>query len=397
VKIAVVGIALGVAVMLLTVAIVLGFKNEIVSKITGLTTHIAVSNIDIQSGGEPGAITVSTDTVKLLRALPGVEHVQPVAFKNGLLKTDKDNEGIVLKGVDKTYDFSFIEKHLTEGRLPVFSDSAAGREVLISSRLASRMDLKQGDRISVYFVTQRELIDSLSGATVTSSDHRSRRFTVCGVFKTGFPEYDERLCIGDLRQLRMLNSWPAGAAGTYEIRVKDFRQVDEVSGQVGDLLGFSYQCSTVKEIYSNIFLWLEKLDVNGIIIIVLMVAVATVNMITALLILILERSQMIGLLKSIGMPNVSVRKIFLRISLLLTGRGLLWGNIAGLLLLFVQYQFNIIGLDSDTYYVDHVAVELSWLHFIVLNIATFVVCALMLWLPTLIISRLTPVRTLKWD
>jgi lipoprotein-releasing system permease protein len=397
VKIAVTGIALGVVVMLVTVAIVLGFKNEIIAKITGLTTHIAISNMSVAAGGEPSAVTISADTIRMLRSLPQVQQVQPVAFKNGLLKTGEENEGIVMKGVNADYDFAFIARHLVAGRLPEFPKEEAGKEVLISHTLSNRLGLKLNDKILVYFISQHEVYDSIAETRLVKSEQRSRKFSVCGIFKTGFAEYDDRLCIGDIRQLRRINYWPENAAGSYEIAVMDFRKVDATLEQVQDLLGFSYQASTVKEIYSNIFIWLDKLDVNGIIIVVLMVLVAIVNMITALLILILERSSMIGLLKAVGMANVSVRRIFLRISMQLAGRGLLWGNITAILLLLLQYHFKFVSLDSETYYVDHVAIELDWGWFALLNLGTLLVCALMLWLPTLIVGRLTPVRTLKWD
>jgi lipoprotein-releasing system permease protein len=397
VKIAVTGIALGVAVMLLTVAIVRGFKNEITSKITGLTTHIAVTSMNSMAGGEPSPLRLGRDTLEMLSALPGVTHVQAVAFRNGLLKTETENEGVMVKGVGQDYDFSFILKNLAKGRLPEMPAGEPGREVLVSASVAGRLGLNVNDRILVYFISQRAVVDSVSGREIIKSEQRSRKFTICGIFITGFSDYDDRLCIADIRQLQRISYWEEGSAGSYEISVGDFSRVDETAGEIQELLGFGYRVSSVKEIYGNIFTWLDKLDVNGVIIVVLMILVATANMITALLILILERSTMIGLLKALGMTNLSVRKIFLRISLRLTGRGLLWGNIAGIGLCLLQHQFSIVGLDSETYYVDHVAVELSWWYFLLLNAGTVVVCALMLYVPTVIITRLTPVRTLKFD
>jgi lipoprotein-releasing system permease protein len=333
----------------------------------------------------------------VVRSVPYVKHVQPVAFKNGLLKTDTENEGMMLKGVDSGYDFGFLSAHLISGKLPLFTAGEPSKEILISESLADRLGISAGDRITAWFVSQHTEYDSVAETEVVKSDQRSRRFTVCGIFSTGFAEYDDRLCIGDIRQLRKINYWPDNAAGSYEITLTDFGRVEEVREQLFDVLGFAYQVNTVKELFSSIFLWLDKLDVNGIIIIVLMVLVAVVNMVTALLILILERSAMIGLLKAMGLPNVSARRIFLRVSLRLTTRGLLWGNAAGLALIFIQEKFSLVSLDSATYYVDHVAVDLSWMHFIILNVGTFLTCVAMLWLPTLIIGRLSPVKTLKWD
>jgi lipoprotein-releasing system permease protein len=397
VKIGIIGIAGGISVMLLTVSIVLGFKKEIVNKITGLTTHIVISSVNRNASNEPEPIALSEDTLKLLRDLPFVEYVQKSAFKNGLLRTETENEGILLKGVTGKYDFSFIAKHLTEGRLPQLDQPETSKEVLISEVLARKVDLKLNDKILVYFISQHEVYDSLIKAPILKSEQRSRKLSVCGIFKTNFADFDEKLCIVDLRQIQRLNYWDGAMVGNYEIKVKNFEKVEEAQVQIEDILGYDYSVNNVREISSNIFIWLDKLDINGIIIVVLMVLVATVNMITALLILILERTQMVGLIKALGMTNASVRKIFLYISFKLIGKGMLWGNIIGIGLCLVQYYFKLARLDSQTYYVDYVAVEINWIYFLLLNVGTFIVCGLFLFLPTLILTKLTPIKTLKFD
>lgn len=397
VKIGITGIALGMAVMLLTVSIVPGFKREIVDRITGLTTDIAISNINLNASNEPEPVTISEDTLRQLRSLPFVKHVQRTAVKNGILKTDTENEGILLKGVDADYDFGFLKQHLLVGRLPEFKSGEAAKEVLVSDALAQRLGLQLNQKMLVYFISEHTVYDSLEKAEVTRYDQPSRKFTICGIFKTNFADFDEHLCLVDLRQIQRLNYWDTTMAGNYEIRVKDFKKLGENLEEVQELLGYNYNVNSVEELNSTIFIWLEKLDINGIIIVVLMVVVATMNMVTALLILILERTNMIGLVKAMGMSNVSVRRIFIFISLKLTGRGLLWGNIAGIGLCLIQYYFKIAKLDSETYYVDHVAVEIDWMYYLLLNAGTFVVCCLMLLLPTLIITKLTPVKTLKFD
>jgi len=383
--------------MLLTVSIVLGFKKEIVNKITGLTTHIVVSNINRNSSNEPEPITISEDTLSALKKLPSIKYIQKTAFKNGLLKTDTENEGILLKGVDKSYDFEFIKKHITEGRLPVFKAEEASKEILISEVLAKRMDLKLNSKILVYFISQRLVYDSLLKEEITKSEQRSRKFVICGIFKTDFADFDEKLSIVDIRQIQRISNWDSTMAGSYEIGLRDFKRVEEDQVQIEDVLGYNYEVSNVKQIYSNIFIWLDKLDINGVIVIVLMILVATINMITALLILILERTNMVGLVKALGMSNANVRRIFLYISMKLIGKGMLWGNIIGIGLCFLQYYFGIAKLDSETYYVDHVAIEINWYYFFLLNLGTFITCALMLFLPTLIITKLTPIKTLKFD
>jgi lipoprotein-releasing system permease protein len=397
VKIGIIGITLGVSVMLLTVSIVLGFKREIVNRITGLTTDIAVSNINVNASNEPEPIRISADSLSLIRSLPFVKHIQPSAFKNGILKTSTENEGILLKGVTAGYDFSFLRQHLVAGRLPDFKAGEASREVMISESLARRLDLKVDEKMLVYFIVQHVVYDSAAGQDLVKYEQRSRSLQICGVFKTNFADFDERLSIVDLRQLQRLNYWDSSMAGNYEIKVTDFGKLEEATEQVQDLLGYSYEVNSVKVMYSNIFIWLDKLDINGIIIVVLMILVATMNMITALLILILERTNMVGLVKALGMSNFSVRKLFLYISLRLIGKGLLWGNLVGIGLCLLQDYFKIARLDSDTYYVDHVAIQINWGYFLWLNLGTFITCGLMLFLPTLIVTKLTPIKTLKFD
>ncbi|MBL7921343.1 MAG: ABC transporter permease [Bacteroidia bacterium] len=397
VKIGIIGIALGVSIMFLTVSIVLGFKKEIVTRITGLTTDLVVSNINVNASNEPEPITLSKDTLEIIKKLPFVNYLQGTAFKNGILKTETENEGVILKGINKDYNFNFIKKYMVDGRLPEFKKHEASKDVLISSSLAEKLNLKVNEKMLVYFISQHEVYDSAVKDLVVKYEQRSRNFTICGVFKTSFSDFDNSLSFVDLRQIQRLNYWNENQVGNYEIRIKDFEKLDANLETVQDLLGYDYNVGSVKQIYSNIFIWLEKLDINGIIIIVLMVIVATINMITALLILILERTNMVGLVKALGMSNTNVRKIFLMISLKLVGKGLLWGNVFGIAACLLQQYFKIVKLDSSIYYVEYVAVDINWLYFLGLNIGTFVVCFLMLLLPTLIITKLTPIKTLKFD
>ncbi len=397
VKIGIIGIALGVSVMFLTVSIVLGFKKEITNRITGLTTDLVVSNININASNEPEPISLNKDTFEIIKKLPFVNYMQGTAFKNGILKTETENEGVVLKGVNKDYNFDFIKKYLVEGRLPEFKEGEAGKDVLISSSLAERLNLKVNEKMLVYFISQHEVYDSTVKDMIIKYEQRSRNFVICGVFKTSFSDFDNNLSFVDLKQIQRLNYWNENQVGNYEIRIKDFEKLEANLETVQDLLGYNYNVGSVKEIYSNIFIWLEKLDINGIIIIVLMVIVATINMITALLILILERTNMVGLVKALGMSNANVRKIFLTISLKLVGKGLLWGNVFGIAACLIQQYFKIVKLDSSIYYVEYVAVDINWLYFLGLNIGTFIICFVMLLLPTLIITKLTPIKTLKFD
>lgn len=397
VKIGVIGIATGIAVMLITVSVVLGFKNEIINRITGLTTHISIGNISIDPSNEPLPIVISKDSLNIIKNLPFVQHVQPVAYKNGLLKTKNENEGVLLKGVDSLFDFSFIEKHMDKGKLPNLGSASASKEMLISKTLSSKLNLKIGDKVVIHFISQHPVYDSTLQVDIIKSEYFSRKLTICGIFKTNFSDFDDKLSIIDLRQIQRVNMWQPNMVGNYEIKIKEIDALEKNTDELKDIFGYTYSINHVKDIYYNIFVWLDKLDVNGIIIVVLMIIVATINMITALLILILERTTMVGLLKALGMNNFNVRKIFLRISLKLIGKGLLWGNLIGVALCLLQQRFKLVGLDSETYYVDFVAIDINWLFFIYLNIGTFIICMLMLILPTLIITKLTPVKTIKFD
>ncbi|MEO6302770.1 MAG: FtsX-like permease family protein, partial [Bacteroidia bacterium] len=378
-------------------SIVLGFKKEIVNRITGLTTDLVVSNINVNASNEPEPIYLTKDSLEVIKKLPFVSYLQSTAFKNGILKTETENEGVILKGITSDYNFEFIKKYLVEGRLPLLTGQEASKDVLISSSLAEKLDLKINEKMLVYFISQHEVYDSTVKEKIIKYEQRSRNFTICGIFRTSFSDFDNSLSFVDLRQIQRLNYWNENQVGNYEIRITDFKKLDENLVSVQDLLGYNFNVNSVKELYSNIFIWLDKLDINGIIIVVLMIAVATINMITALLILILERTNMVGLVKALGMSNANVRKIFLMISLKLVGKGLLWGNLFGITACLLQYYFKVVKLDSSIYYVEYVAVDINWMYFLGLSIGTFIVCFIMLLLPTLIITKLTPIKTLKFD
>lgn len=398
VKIGIIGIALGISVMILTISVVFGFKKEIISKITGITSHVSITNININSSNEPDPVLISDDTLKQIQSLPFIKKIQRIAVKNGIIKTKSENEGVFFKGVTPDYDFTFIKKYLIEGELPSYSDSLSGKQILISKKLADRMDIKLGQKLLAYFITKKNVIDSsFSGSTYVKYEQRSRDFKVCGVFNTGFSDFDNNLAFVDLKQIQKLNYWNGGEVGSYEIILNNFSELSESVEKIEDTLGYNYRIASVKDTYNNIFSWLDMIDVNGIIILVLMLLVAGVNMITALLILILERTNMVGLLKSVGMSNAGVRKIFFYVSIKLLTRGLIIGNISGVLIVLLQYYFQIIKLDSETYYIEHVPVIFDAVYIVSLNLGTIICCILMLFFPTLILTRLTPIKTLRFD
>ncbi|HQQ95596.1 MAG TPA: ABC transporter permease [Bacteroidia bacterium] len=397
VKIGIIGISTGMAVMLLTVSIVLGFKTEISKRITSLSAEILLKSRQGVSGTESSALLISDSVRTAIEALPFVKKVQKVAFKNGILKTDTENEGLLLKGVEEGSDLDFLGSKLIKGRLMDWPRHDICNEILISKSLADRLQLDCGKKILVFFIGQKQEYDSLTQKSYTRFEKRSRNFTVSGIFKTDFSDFDQSLGIIDLRHIQKLNYWNRGEAGAYEIKTTGIAGLEIQAEQVQEICGYGLSVQTVKDVYSNIFTWLDKLDVNGIIIVILMILVATVNMITALLILILERTTMVGLLKTLGLSGQRVRNIFLWISLRLIGRGLLIGNLVGIALCALQYKFEMVKLNPQTYYVDHVAMEFNWTYMLILNAGTLLVCMLMLLLPTLILNRLSPAKTLRFD
>ena len=398
VKIGITGIALGISVMILTISIVLGFKKEIINKITGITSHISISSMGINSSNERDPIKLSDDTLKMIKNLSFIKHIQPIAIKNCIIKTKSENEGVLLKGVTADYDFTFLKQYLTEGAFPSFNDSTASKEILLSKKLADKLEVKLGQKLIAYFVTKKKLNDTtLSGSYYIEFEQRSRTFNVCGIINTGFAEFDNNLALIDMKQIQKLNYWNNNEVGSYELFVKDFNQLEENTEKVQELAGYNYQVLPVNETYASIFSWLEMVDVNGVIIITLMLLVAGVNMITALLILILERANMVGLVKSMGMSNASVRKIFFHVSVKLLSRGLIIGNVIGIGVVLLQYFTHLIKLNSDTYYVEYVPVIFNIEYILMLNAGIILSCLLMMFFPTLILTRLTPIRTLRFD
>jgi lipoprotein-releasing system permease protein len=383
--------------MLLTISIVIGFKKEITKKVTGLAADVNISNISYGSNGEQIPVRISKDSLELIKKITNVKHIQGTAHKNGIVKTKTENEGVMIKGIDANYDLEFINKHLIQGRLPELKGADASNDILISESLATRLNLKTGDKFLVYFVVQHDVFDSIEKTNYTKFEQRSRNFRICGVFKTSFSDFDNDLTFTDIRHIQKLNYWQDGMVGSYEVKVNDFEDLDNTVMEINDNVALNCQVISVKDNFSNIFVWLDKLDINGVIVIVMMIIVAVINMITALLILILERTNMVGMLKSLGMSNVNVRKIFFYISIKLLARGLIWGNIVGIGMCLIQYFFGLVKLDSSTYYVDKVVVDLNWLWYVILNVGTAGVCLLMLILPTLIITKITPIKTLRFD
>ncbi len=388
VRIAILGIAIGLAVMLLAVSIVLGFKQEIRNKTIGFGGHIQITNFDSNNTYEMSPIMLDDSLKEELYNIPGIKHIQAYATKPGIIKTTDQFQGIVLKGIDRNFDWHFFKANLTEGVILIPDDSLQNNAV-ISQYLSNLFKLKLGDSFFTYFIQDQV---------------RARKFTITGIYSTNFIEYDKLFILTDIRHIQHLNNWNDSLVSGYEILIDDFQKIDLVGDQVyyktANILqadGNSYYTQTIKDINPQIFAWLDLLDINVWVILFLMLAVAGFNMISGLLILILERTSMIGILKSIGATNWSIRKIFLYHSLFLIGKGMMWGNIIGLTICAIQYFTGIIPLDPEAYYIATVPIIFNWPLILLLNAGTLLASILMMIGPSYLITKILPAKIIRYE
>jgi lipoprotein-releasing system permease protein len=391
VRIAVIGIALGLAVMILTVAIVKGFQQEVRDKLIGMGSHIQVTNYDNNSSVEPQPILKNQPFLSQIRKDGLISHVQIYTTKTGIVKTKTMNEGIVLKGIGEDYDWTFISKNLKQGKVFTVSDTGLSRSIVISKFVADKLEMNLNDKMIIYFLSQR------NDSTGVRYEQRVKTFYISGIYETGMEDIDKSLALVDIRQLQRLNYWTANQIGGFEMTIRDYNQIDKAGDEINALIGEGLLAQTIKQINPTIFSWLELQDVNAVIVIALMILVAGINMISALLILILERTNMIGILKALGSTNKSIQQVFLYNAAYLIGKGLLWGNIMGLGLAFLQKYYGLFKLDEATYYVAVIPIELNWMYIILLNIGTLICCLLMLIIPSFIVSRITPVKAIRFS
>ncbi|MDH6534831.1 lipoprotein-releasing system permease protein [Parabacteroides sp. PM5-20] len=390
VRIAMIGIALGLAVMILSVAIIVGFKKEVRNKVIGFGSHIQITNFDNNSSFESTPITIPAGLRDSLRAFPGISHVETFATKPGILKTDNDFQGIVLKGIDEDFDWTFFRDNLKEGEIFTIDPKKNSTDVLISRYLTDLLGLKVDDTFLAYFMQE--------------DASRTRRFHITGIYETGFLDYDKLFIIGDIKQVRRLNEWEDDQVSGVELQVSDYDQLDQIAenlfftlSEKQDRLGNTYYTRSIKELNPMIFSWLDVLDVNVVVILILMLAVAGFTMISGLLIIILERTNMIGILKALGQNNTSIRKIFLYVSFFIIGKGMLWGNIIGILICIIQSYFRLIPLDASTYYLDAVPIDLSLSSLFLLNIGTLSAAMLMMLAPSFLITQIDPAKTIRFE
>lgn len=386
IKIAISAIALGMIMMLISVATGVGLQEKVREKVSAFNGDIIVSHFDTNfSKDSQNPISINQPFYPVFEDIPEVKHVQITALKGGVIRTETDFEGIVVKGVGEDYNWQFFEEFLREGRLPKIGESL-NSEILLSQYIANRLELSVGDRVVTYFFdddSERPL--------------RPIGFDLVGIYNSGFQEFDESYLMADIRHIQRLNRWESDQIGAFEIFVHNFNDIQEVGNKVYYNVDSTLDTQTVRDKYFSIFEWLDLFDFNIALIIGIMILVAGINMITALLVLILERTKMIGVLKSLGSSNWSIRKVFIYNAVYLIGVGLFWGNLIGIGLLLAQKYLKLFPLNPDVYYVTEAPVYLDLSYILILNVGTFLLCLLMLLIPSYIITKISPVKAIRFE
>lgn len=390
IRIATLGVAIGLAVMIITVGVVYGFKHSIRDKAIGFGSHIQVENFMSMQSGDPYPICMDDSLINVLKNINGINHVGRYTLTQGILKTDSDFLGIVFKGIGEEYDTQFLAQNIVEGEMPKFSAKKSSNKILVSKTIADKLHLKTGDRLFAYFVC--------------TDDVRVRRFTVSGIYETNMSHFDQVICIADLYTTNKLNGWEPNQCSGAEIEVSDFTQLDQVAQEMVEKVnrttdhnGETLSTQTIFEAYPQIFTWLDLLDINVWIILALMTCVAGFTMISGLLIIILERTQMIGILKALGARNSTVRHTFLWFATFIITRGLLLGNIIGIGLLLLQKYTGVVTLDPKTYYVSEVPVEINIPFFLAINAATLAISVMVLVAPSYLVAHIQPSKSMRYE
>ncbi len=384
IKISVWAISLGIIIMIIAIATGNGLRNEIRGKVIGFGGDIQILNYSPNPTHDQASAYISDSLKSLILAKPEVAKVQGVAQKAGILKTDELFEGLVLKGVSSDYDWSHLQGFIKEGSILHIRDTAYNDSALISETIAKRLEIGLNDRVSMYFVRESPKPPLL------------RKFYIAGIFQTDFEAVDNNFIVGDLKHIQRMNGWDSTDVGSYEIYLNT-EDSEKVIASLRTLIPYELDALSTRQLNEQLFQWLDLFDLNIIIIIIIMIAVATINMSIALLILILERTQLIGILKALGSNNQSIRKIFLINASYLVLKGLFWGNLIGIGLCLLQQHFGFIKLDPTTYYVSEVSIDLDWSFILALNAGTLLICVICLVLPTLLITRVSPVKAIRFD
>lgn len=391
-NIAIAAIAIGMIMMIISVAAGVGLQQKIREKVAAFNGHIIVSNFDDnQSEVSRDPISINQDFYPKFKNVSGISHIQAVATKAGIIRTESDFEAVIYKGVGKDYDWNNLKEYLVEGKLPDVSKNL-NAQVLISKYIAERLHLKVGDKFNTFFMKDDN-----------NKLPNRRYFEISGIYNSGFQEFDATYIIGDIRHLQRINKWNPDQIGSFEIFIDDFNQIEQKGDEVYNNTQNKQDASktldtqTIAEKYFYIFEWLHLFDFNIVVILVIMIIVATINMVVALLVLILERTQMIGILKAVGANNWTIRKIFLYNAFHLIVRGLIWGNLIAIGIIIIQQQFGIVKLNPESYYVNVAPLYLDWLYILLLNLGTAIVAFLVLLIPSYIVTKISPVKAMRFD
>ena len=382
IRIAILAIALSVAIMILSVFILSGFKNEISNKVFGFGGHINISKFNYNQSYENDPIFLNPDVFSKIESLDFVSSIHPFATKAGIIKESDEILGIVLKGVDKNYNWKFFGENLISGELPVFNDTTTSKNVIISKNISNKMKLDVGDDLVMYYVQKPT---------------RVRKFKVIGIYNTGLAEFDEVVVIGDLKHIQKLNNWQGNQVGGYEVITNNVSNIELFSEILDENIDYDLKALDIKQKYPQIFDWLRLQDFNVLIILILMLIVGGVNMITSLLIIILEKSRLIGILKAIGATNWNIRNVFIYNSLYIIFNGLFWGNLIALTFSICQNYFDLISLDENIYFMSFVPVKIELMSLFLINIGTIIICYLILVIPSVVISKISPAKSIKFE
>jgi lipoprotein-releasing system permease protein len=388
IRISVAGIALSLAVMIVAVATVTGFKNEIRRKIIGFGSHIQIVNYDANSSFETEPISADQAFLPLLGSVEGIRHIQVFATKPGIIKTRTDIQGAIVKGVGSDFDWNFFADNLVEGSLFTVTDSSKTDKVLISKYMSDLLKLKPGDHFAMYFIDDQP---------------RGRSFTIAGIYRTSLMEFDKQFILADIGHLQSLNNWDSTQVSGFEILINDYSELDHITNQIFRIAGVAFnedgsklRIINVRDRYPQIFDWLGLIDKNVWVLLGLMLVVSIFNMISGLLIIILDRTSMIGILKALGMNNQGVRQIFLYQSFYIMLKGLFWGNIAGIGICLLQYYLKLLKLNPESYFLEYVPINFNFVYLLLLNVGTLLITLITLTLPSMIIARINPARTIRY-
>lgn len=393
IRFSITAIALGVMIMILSIAIVHGFKRNIKEKVFGFGSHILISNFDSNTSYETVPINKQQYFTESLEKIDNVMHIQVFAIKAGIVKTEEHVQGVILKGVDGNYNWDFFSKHLISGKLPDYSGKEKSNDIIISNKLAGQLNLSLGNELVTSFIPQNN-----------NENIRYRKFTISGIYETNLEEFDSRFILCDLHHIQKLNNWNDSLVSGFEVLINDYDKLNETAGLVWDEVGYGFlsdgsklKVETIEEKHPQIFDWLSLLDMNVIVILTLIIVVAGLNMVSGLLVIILEKTNMIGIMKAIGAENLSIQKIFMYVGGMLVGRGLLWGNVLGISLCVLQYFTQIVPLNEQTYFISFVPVYIDVVDIILINIGCLVASMGMLIFPSMIISSIEPAKALRFD